>query len=136
MISHRTIAAIGLAMIFPSLALAQDDMQAPTASNVTAGLTLTLESDTDIERTSATYLCDNEQVLRVHYVNAAPNFLAIMPVDGETHIFATTISASGARYVSGPFEWWNKGDEGTLRDLTQDEDAAPLLTCTSATETP
>lgn len=136
MILHRTMAVIGFAMTCSSLALAQDETQTPTVPAVTAALTLTLESDTDIERTSATYLCDNEQALRVHYVNAAPNFLAILPVDGQTHIFATTISASGARYVSGPFEWWSKGDEGTLRDLTQDEDAAPLLTCTSATQTP
>ena len=136
MILNRTIAAFGLALAATSLALAQDEGETPTPPTVTAALTLTLESNSDIERTSATYLCDNEQALQVHYINAAPNFLAIVPVDGQSHIFATTISASGARYVSGPFEWWSKGGEGTLRDLTQGDDAEPMLTCTSATETP
>lgn len=139
MILNRTITAFGLALACSSLALAQDETEAPAAPatpTVTAALTLTLESSSDIERTSATYLCDNEQALQVHYINAAPNFLAIVPVDGQSHIFATTISASGARYVSGPFEWWSKGGEGTLRELTQGEDAEPMLTCTSATETP
>lgn len=139
MILNRTLVAIGLAFACSSLAIAQEEAEAPATPEVpgvTVALTLTLESTSDIERTTATYLCDNEQSLRVHYVNAAPNFLAILPVDGETHIFATALSASGARYVSGPFEWWSKGGEGTLRDLTQGEDAEPMLTCTSATETP
>ncbi|WP_276522740.1 MliC family protein [Cupriavidus necator] len=35
--------------------------------------------------------------------------------------------ASGARYVGGRYEWWTKGEEGTLRDLMQAENAAPAL---------
>lgn len=106
----------------------------PLAANAT--LTLTLESRSDIERTTALYQCDNGEALSVQYVNAAPNFLALVPVDGEVHVFATTLSGSGARYVSGPFEWWSTGDEATLRDLTQDEDADPLATCTQSSNTP
>lgn len=102
----------------------------------TASLTLTLESTGDIERTVSTYQCSNGETLSVQYINAAPNFLAIVPVGGEHHVFATTLSGSGARYVSGPFEWWSKGEEATLRDLMQDEDADPLATCTASVNTP
>ncbi|KKB10043.1 MliC family protein [Devosia chinhatensis] len=101
-----------------------------------ASLSLTLESAGDIERRIVTYQCEDEQALSVQYVNAAPNFLAIVPVDGVNHVFATTISASGARYVSGPYEWWSHQGEGTLRDLMQDEDAEPLATCTEVSNTP
>jgi membrane-bound inhibitor of C-type lysozyme len=105
----------------------------PTAS---VALSLTLQSATDVDQNSAIYQCDTGEVLGVQYINAAPNFLALVPVEGEVHVFVTTISASGARYVSGPFEWWSQGDEAMLRDLTQDEDAEPLATCTAAANTP
>jgi len=103
---------------------------------VTATLTLTLDATSDIERRTVVYQCDNGDGFRVQYVNAAPNFLAIVPVEGETHIFATTISASGARYVSGPYEWWDTGDEATLRDLRSAEDEPPLATCLAAGNAP
>ena len=45
-------------------------------------------------------------------------------------------AASGARYVSGPYEWWNKGDEATLRDLRSAEDEPALATCLAAGNTP
>lgn len=102
----------------------------------TSSVTITLESAGDIERKVVAYLCDDGTALSVQYLNAAPNFLAIVPVEGKNHVFATTISASGARYVSGPYEWWSDGDEATLRDLMQDEDAAPLATCSAAGNTP
>jgi membrane-bound inhibitor of C-type lysozyme len=106
----------------------------PPAASV--ALTLTLESSTDIERKSVLYQCDNGEALPASYINAAPNFLALVPVEGEVHVFVTTLSGSGARYVSGPFEWWDTGDEATLRDLTQDESAEPLATCTLSSNTP
>lgn len=109
---------------------------APAPATASATLTLSLESTGDIERTVVTYQCKDETSLTVQYINAAPNFLAILPVDGENHVFVTTISASGARYVAGPYEWWNKGGDGTLRDLMQDEGAAPMAECTETSNTP
>ena len=123
-------------------ALAQEEAvetiaSVPTAPpTVSVGLTLTLQSTTPVEQTSTLYQCDSGEALSVQYINAAPNFLALVPVEGEVHLFATTLSASGARYVSGPFEWWSTGDEATLRDLTQGEDADPLSTCTASSNTP
>lgn len=120
-----------------------EDSTAPVAPVRTSGIitanaaiTLTLDSATDIERKLVSYQCDDGGTLAVQYINAAPNFIAIVPVDNEAHLFATALSASGARYISGPFEWWTKGDEATLRDLTQGEDAKPLATCSAITNTP
>lgn len=108
----------------------------PALPSATASLTILLNSEGDIERRLVTYQCDDEQVLGVHYVNAAPNFLAIVPVAGQDLVFATTVSASGARYVSGPYEWWSHQGEATLRDVMQDEDAPPLAICTETSNTP
>lgn len=108
----------------------------PTVPSASASLVLTLESQGNVERNIVSYLCDDEQAISVQYINAAPNFLAIVPVEGQSLVFATTISGSGARYVSGPYEWWSHQSEATLRDLMQDEDADPLATCTEASNTP
>ncbi|UYO00829.1 MAG: MliC family protein [Devosia sp.] len=137
-VTQKFFAALMLAAASP--ALGQEEVATPPASpapaTATASLTITLDSAGDVERNIVTYQCEDGQVLAVQYINAAPNFLAILPVDGENHIFATTISASGARYVSGPYEWWSHQGEGTLRDLMQDEDAAPLASCVGANNTP
>ncbi|WP_052951537.1 MliC family protein [Devosia soli] len=109
------------------------DVVAPTVS---ASLTLTLDASSDIERRTTVYQCNNGEGFRVSYVNAAPNFLAILPVEGQTYIFVTAVSGSGARYVSGPYEWWDNGDEATLRDLRAAEDEAPIATCLAASPTP
>lgn len=143
MINLRGLIAGGILLI-SGAAMAQEtaapaEAAAPTPPvlpTVAATLTLTLDATSDIERRTVVYQCDNGEGFRVQYVNAAPNFLAIVPVEGETHIFATTISASGARYVSGPYEWWDNGDEATLRDLRAGEDEAPLATCLAAGNAP
>jgi len=140
MLSPKVVLVAGFSLLIPFAAFAQSAVTTvatvPTAPGASAALTLTLESAGNVERRTAGYLCDNEQALSVQYINAAPNFLAIVPVEGQNLIFATTISASGARYVSGPYEWWSHQGEATLRDLMQDEDADPLATCTEASNTP
>ncbi|MCP8883697.1 MliC family protein [Devosia sp. XJ19-1] len=125
-----------LALTLPGIAQAQSEAALPTPTTASAALTLTLESQGDIERRIVVYQCDGDLTLSVQYVNAAPNFLAILPVEGQSLVFATTLSASGARYVAGPYEWWSHQGEATLRDLTQDEDADPLATCAETSNTP
>lgn len=146
MTDFRTTLALSLVLLATAPLAAQDTapvepVATPAAEPaapplVTAGITLSLESETDIERKTVIYQCDNGEGFRVHYVNAAPNFLAILPVEGETHLFVTALSGSGARYVSGPYEWWSSGDEATLRDAQAEEDAEPLATCLAAGNTP
>ena len=146
MISARTLFALAVLAAASAPALAQDTTATPPEAApaaapamppaAVADMTLTLSSATDIERTVAIYQCDNGEGFRVQYINAAPNFLALVPVEGEVHVFVTTVSASGARYVSGPYEWWTQGDDARLSDLQAEEDAPPLATCLAASNTP
>lgn len=102
---------------------------------VTPSLTLTLSGPGDWKHVS--YTCEShEGRVEVDYLNAAPNFLALVPIDDETVIFANILSGSGARYVAGKYQWWTKGPEAQLIDLTADEDAPPLLDCIEANDTP
>jgi len=139
MFDLRSLFAVATLVLAAGAASAQDAPEssaAPSAPGVSATVTLNLDTAGDIERRTVIYQCDNGEGFRVHYINAAPNFLAILPVEGESHLFVTALSASGARYVSGPYEWWNDGDEATLRDLRTDEDEPPLATCLAASPTP
>ncbi|MCY1231044.1 Membrane-bound lysozyme-inhibitor of c-type lysozyme [compost metagenome] len=70
------------------------------------------------------YQCDGDKTLTVRYFNSADNQAAVFRLDGKPVLAVTTVSASGARYVGGRYEWWTKGDTGTLRDLIQQENAA------------
>lgn len=142
MLSTRAVLAFAsLALIAPTMALAQSEEAVPAEPvaifpSASASLNLTIDSTGDIERNIALYQCDSGEAIAVQYINAAPNFLAIVPVQGSQYIFATTISGSGSRYVSGPYEWWSHQGDATLRDLMQDEDSEPMLSCTQANHTP
>ena len=105
------------------------------ASGAPVGLTLSLPDPGEWQHVS--YACDQqEERLAVDFINAAPNFLALVPVDGKMLVFANVIAASGARYASGKYEWWTKGANATLTDLTAGKDAPPLLTCLEANDIP
>ncbi|MGQ3676611.1 MliC family protein [Xanthobacter sp. TB0139] len=138
MATHRTlISAMGTlaiataAMISPSLT--SPGLAASTEPALRARTTLTLGPG-PVETNPVRYECDKGWPLSVTYVNAGPNVLAIIRVKGVAQLFVSAISASGSRYVSGPYEWWAKGDEGILRDLTRDEDENVLYSCKTVTD--
>lgn len=108
------------------------------AGAVESTLQLQLSTDQDFERRTSTYDCAAETPFVVTYINAAPNFLALVPVEADTPplLFASVISASGARYASGQWVWWSKGPEASLYDTTQGEDAPAVLTCSEIIDTP
>ena len=106
----------------------------PALADVSIGVDLSISGDAEIRNT--TYDCGDAGKLAVRYVNASPNFLALIPVKDRTLIFANTISASGAKYESGQYIWWNKGAEATLSDVTEGLDAAPVMTCSEENDTP
>ncbi len=106
----------------------------PAFAAVDLDVAITLSGDVQIH--TAVYGCDTEEPLTVKYVNAAPNFFAILPIEGSDVVFVNVISASGAKYVAGHYEWWNKGADATLHDVTEGLDAAPMLTCSENIETP
>ena len=91
----------------------------------------------DVQIVTAIYGCgEGAPELTVKYINAAPNFFAIVPVDGQDVVFVNVVSASGAKYVSGVYEWWNKGADASLHNVSEGLDAAPVLTCTENVQTP
>lgn len=83
-----------------------------------------------------TYQCEGQdEAMTVSYINARPNFLALVPIAGETVVFANVIAASGARYAAGHYVWWSQGNDAQLRD-EMDEDGPPLLDCHAAQDIP
>lgn len=106
----------------------------PAASS---GLAITLNPTGDFERKTVGYGCTGvEESLSVDYLNAAPNYLAMIPLDGSVLLFNTVLAGSGAKYVSGKYVWWTKGTDGSLYDLTEGPNAKPILTCSEVNNTP
>ncbi|WP_411957758.1 MliC family protein [Paracoccus homiensis] len=89
-----------------------------SAMPVHAGIGLSIPLDPTAQVTSATYGCDGGDPFTVQFINDQDNNLALLPVDGSSRIFVNVIAASGARYVSGAYEWRIKGDQATLTPLT------------------
>ncbi|QDZ10991.1 MliC family protein [Devosia ginsengisoli] len=120
-------------------ALLATAMFAPVAAQAAeATLQIELSATGDFERRVMTYDCNDGSSVTVTYINAAPNFLAILPVvdEPEPLIFSSVVAASGVRYVSGIWEWWTKGVDATLHDVTLGQDAEPVLTCSELNNTP
>jgi membrane-bound inhibitor of C-type lysozyme len=126
--SHRPLAAAALVLL----------LSPATAGAIESTLQLQLSTDQDFERRIVTYDCATETPLTVTYLNAAPNFLALVPVADEPEplLFVAVISASGARYASGQWVWWTRGPEASLYDATLGEDAPAVLTCSETNEIP
>jgi membrane-bound inhibitor of C-type lysozyme len=116
-------------LALPLLALAT-----PAFADVSVGIGLTIPGDAEIK--SVAYDCEHHDPILVQYINAAPNFLALVPIEGKIMIFANTVSGSGAKYEAGQYIWWNKGTDATLSDVTEGLDAAPVLMCSEENNTP
>jgi membrane-bound inhibitor of C-type lysozyme len=116
--------------ITATLILGSSCLLAQSAAAVENG-TIQLHSKTKIDRMQATYDCGPAGRLAVTYVNADPNFLAIVPVPKlpQPLVFASVISGSGSRYAAGKFIWWTKGNSASLYDTTMGDNAAPTMTC-------
>ncbi len=121
-------------MLRPSLIAASIALASPALAAVELNVGINLSGDVQIVTTI--YGCGAEEPLTVRYINAQPNFFAIIPIDGQDIVFVNVISGSGAKYVSAQYEWWNKGADATLHDVTEGLDAAPVLTCTENVQTP
>jgi membrane-bound inhibitor of C-type lysozyme len=104
---------------------------APTLATAASG-DIKLQTAGKFERKTVTYDCGAGGRLKVTYINADPNFLAILTVKGEPQdlVFASVLSGSGVRYAAGKYIWWNKGNSGNLFDSTQGDNASPMMNCT------
>jgi membrane-bound inhibitor of C-type lysozyme len=77
------------------------------------------------------YVCKDGKDLTVSYVNATNgDSFAYLPVEGTQHVFVGVTSGSGARYASGRYIWWNKGDTGALS--VEGSKSVPLVADCSA----
>lgn len=97
----------------------------------TAGATelkLAVPGSASVQEIKASYDCGAKGKLAATYVNSGPNSLALLPVDGQTLVFVTILSGSGARYASGPWIWWTKGSTATLTDERK-PNASPVMQC-------
>lgn len=110
----------------------------PTALGLDTGLTITLGGDAmkDFQRRVVLYNCDVGEPFHVDYIDAAPNFIALLPVEQAELIFSSVQSDTGARYVASHWVWWTKGAEARLYDLNNGADAAPVNTCSEVINTP
>ncbi len=109
-------------------------MAAPAFADISVGLGLNIPGDAEIK--TVKYDCEHSDPIVVQYINADPNFLALVPIEGKIMIFVNTISGSGAKYEAGQYIWWNKGTDVTLSDITEGLDAAPVLMCSEENNTP
>lgn len=117
------------------IALAASLLASPAFAAVELNVGINLSGDVQIVTTP--YGCgDTMPELTVRYINAQSNFFAIIPIEGEDVVFVNVISGSGAKYVSGVWEWWNKGANATLLNVTEGLDAAPVWTCSENVQTP
>jgi membrane-bound inhibitor of C-type lysozyme len=85
---------------------------------------------------TVTYDCEGIPSFDVEYINAAPNFLAVIPVQAVTYVFTAVTAASGVKYVAGNFVWWTKGTDAEWYDVTQGDDAPPAFKCSEHIQTP
>jgi membrane-bound inhibitor of C-type lysozyme len=87
-----------------------------------ADLTIHLSGNAALTRKTVEYKCDatGAQIgvpatpFTVEYINAGSNSLVIVPISGNTLIFANVSSASGARYTAQTYTWWEAGGQVTL----------------------
>ena len=90
-----------------------------------AALTITFDLE---DVTTARYTCGEDKPLAIVY--EAGNLALVSMDEGDARVFAEAVSGSGARYVSGQYEWITKGGTGLLINTLEDK---TLLDCRLAT---
>jgi membrane-bound inhibitor of C-type lysozyme len=111
------------------VAAALATLAAPALADAGVSLSVPLGGNTEIK--TVQYTCQNHDPVTMQYINAEPNFLAVLPLDGKSLIFVSVLAASGTKYASGQYELYSKGPAITLQDTTEGLDAAPVLQCTA-----
>ncbi|WP_406604029.1 MliC family protein [Bartonella gliris] len=103
-----------------------------TSNNTLAG-SLIIEVPDNPEPTTQTiaYQCDTEtgkERVEAVYLNAENISLVDFKWKGNRVIAANVLAASGAKYMGGPYIWWENNKDVTLYDLVNDpEEKKPIL---------
>jgi membrane-bound inhibitor of C-type lysozyme len=93
-----------------------------TALAGASDLIIHLTGSQPVSRKTVQYQCDTKAAaiglpaaaFPVEYINGAGNSLAVVPVHGNSLIFANVMSGSGARYAAGQYIWWEAGGSVTM----------------------
>ncbi|MET3589091.1 membrane-bound inhibitor of C-type lysozyme [Bartonella silvatica] len=107
--------------------------------NAFAG-TLVIDVPDESEPTTetVTYQCDmgtRKENFEATYHNAGNIALVDLKWEGKRIIGANVISASGAKYVGGPYVWWTKRNEAMFYDLLNDPKEEHPILCVEKQET-
>ncbi|WP_317992464.1 MliC family protein [Bartonella gliris] len=103
-----------------------------TSNNTLAG-SLIIEVPDNPEPTTQTiaYQCDTEtgkERVEAVYLKAENISLVDFKWKGDRVIAANVLAASGAKYMGGPYIWWENNKDVTLYDLVNDpEEKKPIL---------
>jgi membrane-bound inhibitor of C-type lysozyme len=73
-----------------------------------------------VSQKSVTFQCDEHAKtlglpsgpFAVTYLNGDNNWLAVLPINGHSLIFAGVVSGDGSRYAASRFIWWDVGARG------------------------
>jgi membrane-bound inhibitor of C-type lysozyme len=139
-VTHKQINAVPIMKTVLALTLMATLATSPALADTGVNLGLTLAGDATIK--TVQYACESGDPVSVQYINAAPNFLALLPVDGKPMVFVSVVPdtaskpADGTKYVAGPYELWTKDSGINLQDVTEGLDAAPVLHCTADNQAP
>ena len=101
--------------------------------NVDVSAQVVLSLSGDFQKTTHQYQCEGLDPFTVEFINADPNFLAIVPVGPRKLVFVNVMAADGAKYVAGKYEFWTRGADATLSDLQADPQS---VECSEVNETP
>ncbi len=112
-------------------------LASPVFADVTFSTGLTVTGDAEIK--TVKYDCEHHDPITVQYLNAAPNFLALVPVERwsataglrQCHLRLGREICRRANTSGGPRAMTRRS-----HDVTEGLDAAPVLTCTEEVDTP
>jgi len=115
-------------MRFILTALTCSTLALPVAAEATVNLALGAVDSIE----TMTYTCDGADPLRVQYVNAGENALALTDINGTPRIFVNVVSGSGARYVSRADTLSTKGTTALLENQLDETE----VLCEQSSEMP
>lgn len=92
------------------------------------GACTTAKNETDGEKFTVRYKCEDGEVISVEYDNSDPEksvaYVQLTPENPEKIKMSISRSASGARYTDGRLVWWTKGKTAFLAE--ENSDGKPL----------
>ena len=117
------LAACATAVVLPGTPLRGAELRIPLAGTA------------PVMRHDMRYACDAQAArlglpsgpFTVTYLTGAGNSLAVLPLGGASLVMAGVVSADGARYVAGRYQWWDLGGRGAT--LTRDPPGGDHVRC-------